>query len=117
MEGRKKKVFQALVSKSLALRGMERVVGINRMLGGRVDGRERELFLVPPEKVSWHLFCAYLGLGVGHSEEMVFKLRAEGEQDSPGWECRQQSLWQEEMYGGLERSRERGAQRRSEKKM
>ena len=59
----------------------------------------------------------YLGLGVGHSEEMVFKLRAEGEQDSPGWECRQQSLWQEEMYGGLERSRERGAQRRSEKKM
>ena len=67
MEGRKKKVFQALVSKSLALRGMERVVGINRMLGGRVDGRERELFLVPPEKVSWHLFCADLGLGVGRA--------------------------------------------------
>lgn len=35
-------------------------MGINRMWeGGRK--RERELFLVPPEKVSWHLFCAYLG--------------------------------------------------------
>ena len=43
MEGRtKKRVFQALVPKSLALRGMERIVGINRMLGGREGGRERE---------------------------------------------------------------------------
>ena len=68
----KKRVFQALVPKSLALRGMERIVGINRMLGVREGGRERErererrerereLLLVPPEKMSWHLFCAYLG--------------------------------------------------------
>ena len=43
VEGRtKKRVFQALVPKSLALRGMERIVGINRMLGGREGGRERE---------------------------------------------------------------------------
>ena len=49
----------------------------------------------------------YLGLGVGHSEEMVFKLRAEGEQDSPGWECRQQSLWQEECMEAL-RGAEKG---------
>lgn len=56
-----------MVPKSLALRVMERIVGINRMLGGREEGkgrereRVRELFLVPPEKMSWHLFCAYLG--------------------------------------------------------
>ena len=43
----------------------------------------------------------------GHSEEMVFKLRAEGEQDSPGWECRQQSLWQEECTEAL-RGAEKG---------
>lgn len=34
VEGRKKRVFQALVSKSLALRGTERALGINRMLRG-----------------------------------------------------------------------------------
>ena len=45
---------------------------------------------------------------------MVFKLRAEGEQDSPGWECRQQSLWQEECMEVL-RGAEKGPQRRSEK--
>ena len=50
----------------------------------------------------------YLALGGGHCEEMVFKLRAEGEQDSPGWECRQQSLWQEECMEAL-RGAEKGA--------
>ena len=39
---------------------------------------------------------------------MVFKLRAEGEQDSPGWECSQQSLWQEECMEAL-RGAEEGA--------
>lgn len=62
VEGRKKKrVFQALVFKSLALRGMERVVGINRMLGGRVEGRERAVLGSPRESVLASVLCLFGG--------------------------------------------------------
>ena len=58
---KKKRVFQALVFKSLALRGMERVVGINRMLGGRVEGRERAVLGSPRESVLASVLCLFGG--------------------------------------------------------
>ena len=65
--GEQKRIFQTLVSKSLALKGVERALGINRMLRGRKERggaekerkKERERALLGSlEKAPWSLVCA-----------------------------------------------------------